>query len=414
MNIIESIIYDKVKNNPVLKQKIVNLYQGALSVVPQKKIQTALPLVDRKGYFYGFHDKSPFSPDGSLLLAHRVTSKYGEKKPEDAIELGFFQGDDWKLYQSVGTTTGWNWQLGSMLQWHGASNNLLVYNAMDKGRHVSVVKSLDGRTQAQYQWPVVHVSPDQVYACSYNFKRAEKAMPGYGIITTDESMLLDMNTDCFRIFTCKDGQSVYELSLAEAASIRPHPSMDGAFHFFHHALFNPASKRVFFLHRWLDKNERRWTRMFSVGVDGTDLYLFPMDEMVSHITWASNTEVFSYLRYPGLGDGYYLVEDQTGKCIPHFGELLNSDGHPTMDQARGLVLTDTYPDRFRNQFLVLCNLENGNRTDLLRTHLPSKFKGMLQVDLHPRLHPNRFIACVDSAHNGAHSLMTIDFSKLMV
>jgi len=413
MNAIESIIYNQVKNNPVLKLKIVNTYQRLLSVIPQKRIQSSLPIVDRRGYFYGFHDKCPFSPDGSLLLAHRNLMEYRKKKAEDEIEVGFFHGKDWNDYVPLGRTIGWNWQMGSMLQWHGASNDLVVYNDMDKDRNVSVVKSLDGQTQRQYDWPVVHVSPNQEYACSYNFKRAEAAMPGYGIITEDAA-ILDMKSDCFRIFSCKDGKTVYEISLEQAASISPQPSMQGAFHFFHHALFNPVSNRVFFLHRWVDKNERRWTRMFSVGVDGSNLFLFPMNEMVSHITWASPSEIFSYLRYPGMGDGYYLLEDLTDKCTRYFETVLNSDGHPTMDKKRGIVITDTYPDRFRNQYLVLCTLKNDKRIDLCRTHLPSLFKGVLQVDLHPRLHPERFIACVDSAHHGEHSLLTVDFSTVMV
>jgi hypothetical protein len=410
MNIIESIIYNLVKNNPVLKQRIVDAYQGLFSIIPQKKIIASFPVVERKGFYYGFHDKSPFSSDGQMLLSHKVLTAPRKKKPDDKIGVGFFKGENWMEYVPLAQTTGWNWQMGSMLQWHGVSNDRLVYNAMDGQQHISVVHSVNGELICKYPWPVVHVSPDQKFACSYNFHRAEAAMPGYGIVT-DQPEIGEGNNNFFRIFSCDTGAAVFEISLDEATSIAPHESMKGAFHFFHHALFNPGSNRVFFLHRWLDKNQRRWTRMFSVGTNGMDLYLFPMDEMVSHITWASASEIFSYLRYPQMGDGYYLVEDQSGKCTRYFSEVLNSDGHPTMDKERGIVITDTYPDRFRNQYLVLCSIENGKRTNLCRTHLPLRFKGDLQVDLHPRLHPFRSIACADSAHNGVHSLLTIDFTN---
>ena len=189
--------------------------------------------------------------------------------------------------------------------------------------------------------------------------------------------------------------------------------MDGAFHFFHHALFDPTSKRSFFLHRWVDRNDRRWTRMFSVGVDGNELFLFPMDEMVSHITWADERHVFAFARMPNQGDGYYLIEDRTGQATRHFSQVLNSDGHPTYDPQRGIVITDTYPDRFRNQFLVLGRPTTQQRIDLARTHLPKRFRREMQVDLHPRLHPSRPVVCVDTGHTGTRALMTIDFASML-
>ena len=76
------------------------------------------------------------------------------------------------------------------------------------------------------------------------------------------------------------------------------------------------------------------------------------------------------------------------------------------------MITDTYPDRFRNQFLVLGLPDGQRRIDLARTHLPMRFKRELQVDLHPRLHPSRPIACADTGHTGTRALMTVDFSRM--
>lgn len=412
MNKVELFVYNIVKNNPQIKQWIVDRYQAALSIIPQNALVTNLPVIERKGYYYGFHDKSPFSSDGSRLLAHRNLIDYRKVSVSDEIEVGYFQGSEWKEYIPLGRTAGWNWQLGSMLQWHGNSNELVVYNTVFNGKHVASVQEINGQFRSQYEWPVVHVSFNQKYACSYNFLRTEKAMPGYGIISNNTN-LGDNKDNYFTVFSCENSEIIFKISLAEALAISPQPSMEGAFHFFHHALFNPNSTRVFFLHRWIDKYNRRWSRMFSVGVEGSELYLFPMDEMVSHITWASSSEIYAYLRYPERGDGYFLVEDLKGKAVQYFENVFNSDGHPTMDKKRGIVITDTYPDRYRNQYLALGIIESGERIDLCRTHLPSVFKRDLQVDLHPRLHPFRSLACIDTAHNGIHSLLTIDFSKYL-
>lgn len=413
MNKLELIIYNFVKDNPVLKQRIVDLYQATLGLVPQKRLVSKLPITERPGYFFGFHDKTPFSADGTAMLAHRNLIGNRSVRAGDVTEVGVFTGSNWTEFRSLGRTMGWNWQLGSMLQWFGASNDCVAYNTVDTGRAVAVVQGLDGKLLAKWPYPVTHVSYDGLHACSYNFFRVEAAMPGYGIVLDQAPLGNDCDTH-FRVFSTSDCTVSFEFSLAEAATISHHSSMVGAFHYFHHALFNPTSQRVFFLHRWIDANQRRWTRMFSVGVDGSDLYLFPMDEMVSHITWASATAVFSYLRYPGQGDGYYLVEDRTGQARRYFENVLNSDGHPTMDSQRGIVITDTYPDRFRNQFLVLGLPGSGRRIDLCRVHLPTLFKRELQVDLHPRLHPLLSVACVDSGHSGTRSLLTIDFSAVAV
>lgn len=413
MNKLEIIIYNLVKDNPILKQKIVDAYQYVLGFFPQIPLLSEFPIVERNGYFFGFHDKSPFSQDGKGLLAHRNLIGNRVVKYGDTVEIGIFTGANWQEFTKLSSTTGWNWQLGAMLQWVGTSNECVAYNVINRDRHMGLIKNIGTMAENLTLYPIVHTSPDGIFACSYNFSRVEFAMPGYGVVLNNEVAKKDWD-DSFKIFKIANSEITYEFTLDDANSISHHKSMDGAFHFFHHALFNPSSERVFFLHRWIDLNQRRWTRMFSVGKNGEDLYLFPMDEMVSHITWTSASELFAYMRMPNQGDGYYLVQDRTGDAKRYFSDVTNSDGHPTMDQNRGFVITDSYPDRFRNQFLFLLNKNNGRRLNLLRSHLPSIFKRELQVDLHPRLHPFLNVACVDSGHSGNRALLTLDFSSLNI
>ncbi len=409
MNGLEKIIYNKVKNNPQLKQRIVDMYQLIMSIFPQKPFITTPPYYAREGYFYGFHDKSPFSPDGEKLLAHKNIIGNNLVKANDEVEVGYFVGQNWTEFIHVDKSASWNWQLGSMLQWCGKSNTKFAYNKLNRDKHVSIIYNIENSQSIEYDWPIVHISGDQKYACSYDFSRVEYAMPGYGYVSTHKEYTEYDSSFC--VFNLADGKLKFKISLTQIVSIDPHSSMNLAFHFFHHALFNPSSTRILFLHRWIDINGRRWTRMFSVDVDGSNLYLFPMDEMVSHITWASENEIFGYLRYPNDGEGYYLIEDLNGRYFRLFEDIISSDGHPTMDKCRGYVITDTYPDRVRNQYLILALLDSGKRIDLCRTHLPKLFTRELQVDLHPRLHPFLHITCFDSGHQGNRSLLTLDFSK---
>lgn len=93
MNKIERIAYDWLKSRPLLKSRIVYLYQSAFRVVPQVPLKSTRPVVVRNGYFFGFHDKSPFSPDNERLLGHRNLIGNRSVVPGDLAEVGFFSGE---------------------------------------------------------------------------------------------------------------------------------------------------------------------------------------------------------------------------------------------------------------------------------------------------------------------------------
>jgi len=71
MNWLEKRIYDLVKTNPRVKNRIRDIYQGVFDVLPQASPMQAYEIIPREGFFFGFHDHTPFSPDNSRLLANR-------------------------------------------------------------------------------------------------------------------------------------------------------------------------------------------------------------------------------------------------------------------------------------------------------------------------------------------------------
>jgi len=153
--------------------------------------------------------------------------------------------------------------------------------------------------------------------------------------------------------------------------------------------------------------------MFACNAtDGSDLSLFPTNEMVSHVGWISDDKVLTYARTAALGDGYYIFHDQS-KAYERIAEgTFNSDGHPMWSPKGGAFVTDSYPDRFRNQYLYLYDTDREVATTILRTHLDRTFLGDLQVDLHPRFDRTGNVVCFDSGHTGVRSLCTIDISHI--
>jgi hypothetical protein len=416
MNRLEKLVYDLVKDNPELKAWVVRQYQRAFSLVPQAPLKSALPVTVRKGYFFGFHDKTPFSPDNGKLLAHRNLIGNRTVLPGDRSELGFFSGDGWSNFSAIATTQAWDWQLGSMLQWIGVDGQECVFNDIVDGRIASRIVSSNGAQVKALPFPVIHVSPDARFASSYCFRRVAKAMDGYGVRFGNDAEIEIERFACddppdFRVFSLADGRTVFSISLEEIRSVEPHESMRDSFHFFHHSLFNPAGTRLFFFHRWVDRNARLWSRMFTCNADGSDRFLMPTHEMVSHVGWVDNRTLLAYARTLEGGDGYYLFRDQQDSHEP-VARRLNSDGHPMMSPRGERFITDTYPDRFRNCSLHLVNLRTGAVTTVLRAHLVLKLSDDQRVDLHPRFDRTGDVVCFDSGHLGTRSLCTVRVADL--
>jgi len=413
MNRLELFVYNQVRNNPRLKRRIVHLYQWLCGLVPQKSIVGGDNLVVRPGYFVGFHDKIPFSGDNSLLLAHRNLIGNRSVRPGDQTEIGVFSGAGWKSWSSLGRTSAWDWQLGCMLQWRGKAAREIVFNDIVDGVIGSRVITSSGQPVASYRIPVVHVSPDGELASSYCFRRLNRGMPGYGVrIAGDEDAPLHdfrcADPDGFRVFSLEDGKVRFEITLEQIRRIEPEDSMEGAFHYFHHSLFNPSGTRLFFFHRWVDRTHMRWTRMFACNPDGSRLFRFPTHEVVSHVGWIDERRLIAYARTAEQGDGYYIFRDGEPRWERVAGQWFNSDGHPMWSPSGDGFVTDSYPDRFRNQGLYLVDLERNRASRIVRTHLSRAFLDDLQVDLHPRFDRRGRTVCFDSGHLGERALCTVD------
>ena len=409
MNRVEQWLYDLVKANPRLKVRIRNLYQRLFDLVPVQRMATAYEIETRKGYFFGFHDKCPWSVDEKRLLAHRVTAPFRMPEAEDELEVGFFSGERYEHYSRVGSTRAWNWHMGAMLQWVGNSDRML-YNDFDGRRLLARIVEPDGRLAGELPVPVAVLSADGAKALSYNFPRLQRTPHKYGYAngTDPDAARLVPSSHGIHIVDVNSGTMRLLFSVADIRAIRPEPSMEGAFHYFSHCQFSPSGKRFSFYHRWTPGKERLWTRMISSNLEGNDLHIFPTSGMVSHYSWRDDQHVLAYAQVQPYGDGYYLFEDESGEFHPVGRKTLTSDGHPSFALDHRWFVTDTYPDRYRVRLLVLYDMEKGKRYDLARIYSPPNYHGDLRCDLHPRWSRGGTKICFDSAHTGQRSLCTIN------
>jgi len=415
MNKAEKIIYDFVKANPRMKNAIRDIYQGLFSLVPVNQEVYNDSLINRQGYFFGFHDKSPWCGDDSILLANKFSIPNREINTGDTVEVGVFKGEGYREFVPLAKTNSFNWQQGCNSQWVGQKKEI-IFNSYDGKKVISILVDTEGKELKRYELPVAAVSHGGEVALSYNFNRLAVYAKGYGYENgkdEEENVMVPANQG-LSIFNLNSGESRKLFSVADIAAMMPDQSMENSFHYFTHCLFSPSEKRFVFYHRWIrDMNFVR-TRMFSCDLDGGNLFLFPATGMVSHIGWKDDKHIMAYCNTPKFGAGYTLFEDGSNEYNLVGKESFTSDGHPSFSPVDNRwFITDTYPNRFRLSSLMLYDCHDRKKYDLAKLKQPLQFKNELRCDLHPRWNRAGTMICFDSAHTGTRSLCTLNIEDLV-
>jgi hypothetical protein len=416
MNRLESLVYHAVKQNPKVKTLIRDVYQAVLYPLPVPKEKSVYPVTVREGFFFGFHDKKPWSQHNKFLLAHRFNNlKNKIPKPEDTVDIGFFKGEDHEDFQKIALTSCFNWQQGSMLQWIGKSDRF-IFNDAGGDDNIARIFDTDGKALGTLPKSIGAVSPDGTKALSYNFARFREYFPGYEYAHgTDPEMGEEQpSSHGISLIDIENNLVTKLFSIKEISSILPEKSMTGAFHFLTHTLFSPSGNRFLFLHRWLKDKNFRYTRLLSCDVNGKDLHVFPTHEMVSHIAWQDESHVLAWCRSMEKKDAYILFRDMSDEHHLIGTEVFTSDGHPSFPGNKPeWFLTDTYPDRLQRSYLFIYNILQKKRYDLGYFRQPFRFRDEVSCDLHPRWNHEGTKICFDSAHTGKRSLCTMNLGDLL-
>ncbi|CAZ95802.1 MULTISPECIES: hypothetical protein [Zobellia] len=406
MNKFEKVVYNTVKKFPFLKSFVRDVYQGIMVMVspPKSKKVTDNNVIEREGFFFGFHDKIPWSYDNSKLLAHRIKN-VNSINSEGEIEIGYFH-EDLETFEPLGVTSSWNWQQGSMLQW--VNSEEIIFNVWDgKGNGARII-DLTGKVIRNLNYPVSVVSNCGQFALSFSFNRLGVGMPGYGYEHVDrgEDVSIQEPEDSgIYLYDYKGDTFKMLFSVKTIANYKREESMDGAYHFLTHTQFSPDSKRFLFLHRWQEGSSKRVnTRLLTSDLEGKDLYLLNSNGMVSHLTWFGGNKILAYASTKKYGDAYTIFTDKSEDVAILNPDEFNSDGHPQFCNNNGLIVSDTYPNRSRMQQLFLLDVAEQEKKVLGSFFSPLKYKETYRCDLHPRWDRLGNMICFDSVHTGVRSI----------
>ena len=432
MNKIEKLVYDALKRHPQIKLFVRDMYQNVMDLIPDKPNFTANDAQVLEGYFWGFHDVSPISNDERHMLGCKLNIPLRMPQPGEPLTIGYWelQGNQHSSFliphssfKEVADCYAWGYHKGCRLQWLGNSNDTFIFNTAHDGqlcaeihRIPSANETAEGNSSlsalhSSLSFPIDTVSWDGRYATSFSYRRLNELMPGYGYDIEDGSFLDEghpADTGLYIVDVEKNTRRLL-FSLEHLASLEPTENMKGARHFVTHTEFSKDNQYVIFMHRWIhDDPDKRFSRLITCRLDGSELYISPTTDMVSHYVWDEKWGILAFCRINNV-DGHYLFSDHTMKRWRHVAPQLNSDGHQSFIPGADAFITDTYPDGRRYAKLWRVDLNTDETKLLADLKSPKEFQSPncyrnWCCDLHPRVSPQGTYVTFDSVHTNHRAL----------
>ncbi len=413
-------------------------------------------LTNGEHHFFGYYDKSPWSPDHRFLLTHQTDFLDRLPSVHDLARIKVIDTENQGEEKIIADTHAWNFQQGSGLQWVGKEGHLFVFNDFQNGHFVSILYSLDDHKKTTLPYPVYALHPDGRKALFLNFSRLQIVREGYGYNSRDtKTELPSLESDGIWGFDLvSPNEKKLIISLAALRGVNPIKSMQEGEHWVDHITFNPSGDRFLFFHRWQTSGSRMYTRLYTANTDGSDLFLLIDTGMASHFSWKNDSEILVWARPRGVaesvvrnrlfwrlfvpiyhrlfagsrirqkisGDGFLLFQDRSS-FFNKIGEgVLTEDGHCSFSPDRKWLLTDTYASKDHMRRLILYNLLSKKVTEvgsfyalpeqrfLVGEHYDSS---SIRTDLHPRFSPDGTRICIDSVHEGSRQMYEIDVSRIV-
>lgn len=408
---IEQTINYQLNKYPKVKKIIKRIYQRTMYALSHK-IKSEGDIVkvspnDGKEYFFGYYDKSPWDASGRYMLCMRANDAWSNPDPIEEADIILIDTKSHNTVKKLATTRTWNVQQGCMAQWVGPDfNEQIIFNDLRNGKYCSVILNVKTGDERVIDMPVYTVSQDGKIALSLDFSRLHNLRKGYGYAVLPEKtkgQAIPDNTAIWKI-DLDTGVINPLLKYKDFVDFEHRAEMKGAVHKVNHLMLSPNGKRFMVLHRWF-QGQRKYTRLVTCNVDGTEMYNLSDDDMVSHCFWKNNEEILAYENKYSGGPGYYLMKDSTKQYKKLWPEL-SFDGHPSYSPTSKMIVTDCYPDRSRVAKVFVAS-EDGNPKTVAKVFAPFKYDNDTRCDLHPRWSRDGKYICFDSVFEGHRGLYII-------
>lgn len=421
---IEQKINYQLNKYPPIKRIIKRIYQRTMYAISKKtKFEgdiVRLSPADGYEYFFGYYDKSPWDMTDRYVLCLRAKDTWSDVSPRESAEIILIdtlkaEQDEGK-FKKIAVTHAWNVQQGCMMQWLGPDlKSRIIYNDCRDGEYCSVIVEIATMRERVIKAPVYTVSTDDKFVLTLDFSRLYNLRPDYGYYNVPEITQGIGLPDAFAIWgiNLQKNEITPLLKYADFARFATRDEMkdEDAVHKVNHLMLSSNGKRFMVLYRLLN-NSRKYTRLITCNIDGSDMYLLSDDDMVSHCFWKDDEHILAFANKHGIGTGYYLMKDKTQEychCWPQF----SNDGHPSYSPDGKYVVTDSYPDRAR---IASINLMSGDESKkesktIARVFAPFKYDNDNRCDLHPRWNHKGNMICFDGVFEGGRGLYSVNVRR---
>ena len=351
----------------------------------------------QEGYdtFCGYYDYFPLSKDGQYLLCQRV--KCGSNTAHDCTEIGYYMIKSGR-FEFLTKSSAWNWQQGSRLHWSNVEENVIFYNDIDNSNYCTKVFDVLERKVKRIISPALYdISKSEKIGASVNFARLQRLRPGYGYskIEDDTFSMNAPQDDGLLLVDIRTGEKSLAVSLQRLAS-----DVDEQFlhqHYINHVSFSPSDDKIMFFHIWTDDKWPGWmTRLCIYYVSSGRLQILESEKLVSHYCWMDDNTLLITGADKQTKEAFYRVYDVNGKYTQLDKTVLNNDGHPTYDESRRYIISDTYPNEKSIQKVFLYSFNHSLRTNLLDVFSDPRLAREYRCDLHPKCKDN--IIVIDSTY----------------
>lgn len=364
---------------------------------------------DDSEYFFGYYDKSPWDGSGRLMLATKVGDAYKAAESDDECTICLIDTIDSANVKNLCISHSWNVQQGCMVQWLGPDfRKRIIYNDFRKGVFCSLIYNIENnKEEKELPMPIYDISKDGSFALTLDFTRLHYLRRGYGYPNLARGKKIEKCPDdyCIWRINIDTGEVTGILKYTDLAAFDAKDTMQGAYHKVNHIMINPCGNRFMVIHRWILKG-KKYSRLVTANIDGTELYNLSDDTFVSHCFWKNDNEIIAFLRKNESGDHYYLMSDKTKEYRLMWPEL-RKDGHCSFSHDGKLVVTDTYPNAKRISTLYICNPESGEVKTVAKVFAPFRYDNDVRCDLHPRWSRDDTEICIDSAHEGKKEMYIV-------
>ena len=418
MNIEQKINY-QLNKHPAIKRIIKRIYQRTMYYISPKiksegNIIRISPNDSKHEYFFGYYDKSPWDKTDRYVLCMKANNTWSDVSPKEnadilLIDTSLPENDEQRV-RKIADTRSWNVQQGCMLQWLGPDfSSKIIYNDYRNNEYVSVILDIKTKKEKIINAPIYTVSEDGRTALTLDFSRLYNLRPGYGYYNVPEKtkgVSLPDTTAIWRIDL--ETETIKPLlKYTDFSSFNPRKEMleKESIHKVNHLMLSPNGNRFMVLYRWFN-GQRKYTRLITCNIDGTDMYLLSDDDMVSHCFWKDDETILAFENKKNTGPGYYLMKDKTQeyqRCWPQ----IDNDGHPSYNSDRSMIVIDSYPNRSRIQYISVMKGEDSQPVTIAKVFSPFKYDNDTRCDLHPRWNHAGNKICFDSVFEGNRGLYYI-------